>query len=158
VSEEGNFLKPPERRKTVRYTCTIYSHDCTFGGAKGFVGTDPTFDAPTVQVEVTATSLRQAAARAYVKCIGRARARQMAEKSLAPREVIAQEKNCKAIAASLRKTVRRIGEGYELDNFVESWFIKVAPVSSLQPSSPRLHSPRLAIPLLHHLSSSPSPN
>jgi hypothetical protein len=142
----------------VRYTCTIYSHDYTFGGAKGFTGTDPVFDAPTVQVEVSAKSLREAAGRAWVKCIGRARARQMAEKLSAPREVIAQEKNCKAIAASLRKTVRRIGECFELDNFVEAWFIKVAPVSEQQPSSPRLHSPRLSLPRLHHLSSSPSPN
>jgi hypothetical protein len=141
----------------VRYTCTIYSHDYSFGGAKGFTGTDPVFDAPLVQVEVSGRSLREAAARAYVKCIGRARAKQMAEKLSAPQEVIAQEKNCKAIAASLRKTVRRIGECYELDNFVEAWFIKVAPMCS-QPASPRLHTPRLSIPLLHHLSFSPSPN
>jgi hypothetical protein len=158
VSEEGNFLKPPERRKTVLYTCTIYSHDYTFGGAKGFTGTDPVFAGPTVQVEVSATSMRQAAARAWVKCIGRARAKRLARKPGAPREIAAQEKSCKAIAASLRKTVRRIGECYELDNFVEAWFIKVAAVSSRQSSSVRLHGPRISLPLLHHLSSSPSPN
>jgi hypothetical protein len=140
----------------VLYTCTIYSHDFTFGGAKGFTGTDPVFDAPTAQVVVSGRNLRQAAARAYVKCIGRRRAKEMLRNLDAPREVIQQETSCKAIAASLRKTARRIGECYELDNFVEAWSIKVEPLPS-RPSA-RLRPVRLPVPLLHRLSSSPSPN
>jgi hypothetical protein len=142
----------------VRYTCTIYSHDCTIGGAKGFTGSDPVFDSPTAYVVVSGRSLRDAAARAYVKCIGRERARQMRQTLHAPREVIQQETSCKAIAASLRKTARRIGECYELDNFVEAWSIKVEPLASPCPSSPRLNALRLPSPLLWRLSANPSPN
>jgi hypothetical protein len=142
----------------VRYTCTIYSHDFTFGGVKGFTGTDPVFDEPFARVVVSGRSLREAAARAYVKCVGRQRADQMREQRRAPAKVVAQETSCKAIAASLRKTTRRIGECYEMDNLLQAWSIKVEPVlsnlrSSRQPSRPCLSPSRLL-----HLSSSPSPN
>ncbi len=85
---------------------------------------------PLAHVEVSGKSLREAAARAYVKCVGRGRAKQMREKLTASRQVIAQETSCKAIAASLRKTARRFGECYELDNFLVAWSIKVEPVRS----------------------------
>jgi hypothetical protein len=141
----------------VRYTCTIYSHDYRFGGVQAFTGSDPVLETPLAHVEVSGRTLREAAARAYVKCVGRQRARQMRAKATAPREVIAQETSCKAIAASLRKTARRIGECYEMDNFVKGWFIKVEPVSNPRLSR-RLCKLHLPIPLLQHLSSSPSPN
>ncbi len=142
----------------MRYTCTIYSHDYTFGGAKGFTGTDPVFDTPLAHVVVSGRNLREAAARAYVTCIGRERAKRLREKANAPREVIAQETSCKAIAASLRKTARRIGECYEMDNLIEGWFIKVEPASS-NPQLPLC--PRrlpLPIPLRKCISHTPSPN
>jgi hypothetical protein len=141
----------------VRYTCTIYSHDYTFGGQRAFAGSDSAFTAPLANVEVSGRTLREAAARAYVKCVGRSRARQMRKNATAPRNVIALETSCKAIAASLRKTARRIGECYEMDNFLKGWFIKVEPVSNPQPSR-RPRKLRLPLPLLQHLSSSPSPN
>jgi hypothetical protein len=140
----------------VRYTCTIYSHDYTFGGSRAFGGSDPVFDSPLANVEVSGRTLREAAARAYVKCVGRTRARLMRKNAVAPRQVIALETSCKAIAASLRKTLRRIGECYEMDNFLQGWFIKVQPVANPQPSR-RPRKLRLPLPLLQHLSS-PSPN
>jgi hypothetical protein len=142
----------------MRYTCTIYTHDYTFGGGRGVGTPEPSFEAPTARVEVTGQSVREAAARAYVQCVGRERARLMRQEQHAPRKVIAQETSCKAIAASLRKTARRIGECYELDNFVVAWFIKVEPTANLRPNSPRPRRTRLPLPLLHHLSSRPSPN
>jgi hypothetical protein len=142
----------------VRYTCTIWTHGETFGGRLGFVGTDPVCDMPLAHVVVSGRSLREAAARAYVKCVGRSRARHMRAKLSAPRQVIAQETNCKAIAASLRKTARRDGECYELDNFLVAWSIKVEPVVSNPRPSRQLSRLRLCPSRLLHLSSSPSPN
>jgi hypothetical protein len=143
----------------MQYTCTIYNHDYTVGGVKGFTGTEPVFDAPLAHVVVSGGSLREAAARAYVKCVGRERARRMRRNRQARRDVIAQETSCKAIAASLRKTARRIGECYELDNFLEGWFIKVEPALASPRPSPRSRRLRFSLPLFRqHLSSSPSPN
>jgi hypothetical protein len=160
VSNKGKDRKTLNRRKTVRYTCTIYSHAYTFGSSsKGSTGSDPVFDAPLASVVVSGRNVREAAARAYVKAVGRKRAKQMRKMGNAPREVIAQEMNGKAIAASLRKTSRRIGECYELDNFVESWLIKVVALPEHpQPSARRLRVLRLSIPLLLHFSSSPCAN
>jgi hypothetical protein len=137
----------------VRYLCTIYNHAYTVGATHAFTGTDPSFDSPLARVVVSGPSLRQAAARAYVKCVGKKRAEQMRKRLEMPRGVIAQETNRRAIAASLRKTARRIGECYELDNFVEAWFIKVEPVPSPRPSHLRLPHPTLL-----HLSRTPFPS
>jgi hypothetical protein len=142
----------------VRYTCTIYGHDYTFGGSESFTGTDPVFDEPLNRVVVSGRSFRDAAARAYVQCVGRGRAAQLRRQRRAPRKVVAQETSCKAIAACLRKAIWHIGECYEMDNFLQAWIIKVEPVLSRprlsrQPSSPRLSTSRLI-----QLSSFPSPN
>jgi hypothetical protein len=142
----------------VLYTCTIYGHDYTFGGVKSLTGTEPVFDEPLARVEVSGRSLREAAALAYVECVGRQRAEQMRDLARAPRKVVAQETSSKAIAASLRKTTRRIGECFEMDNLLEGWFIKVEPVLS-NPRPSRLPSrSRSNISRLLHLSSFPSPN
>ena len=141
----------------MRYLCTIYNHDYTFGGKQGFVGTEPAFDSPVGSVVVSGSSLRQAAARAYIRCVGQKRARQMRKDARAPRNVIAQETSCQAIAASLRKTAGRFGEFYELDNFLNGWLIKVEPVSSSTPATTALPQRlRLPLPFLFHRS--PSPN
>jgi hypothetical protein len=142
----------------VRYTCTIFGHDYTFGGVKGFTGTEPVWDEPLARVVVAGKTLREAAARAYVKCVGRHRAEQMRQEQRAPRKVVALETSSKAIAASLRKTTRRIGECFEMDNFIEGWFIKVEPVLPNPRSSRQLSGPRLCTSCLIHLSSEPSPN
>jgi hypothetical protein len=142
----------------VRYTCTIYGHDYTFGGDKGFTGTEPVFDEPVARVVVSGRGLREAAARAYVKCVGRQRAEQMRRQRRAPGNVITQETSCQAIAASLRRTTGRLGECFEMDNFVQGWFIKVEPVLSNSRSSRRPSHLRLRTSCLLHLSSSPSPN
>ncbi len=142
----------------MRYTCTIFGHDYTFGGDQGFTGTDPVFDEPLARVVVLGRSSREAAARAYVKCVGRKRAEQMREERRAPGKVIMLETSRKAIAASLRKTTRRIGECYEMDHLLQAWFIKVEPVLPNSPSPRSSSRLRLSTSRFLHLSSSPSPN
>ena len=142
----------------MRYICTIYSHDHTFAGKQGFAGGDADGDASLARVVIAAPSPRDAAARAYVECIGRARARLMREKRQAPRSVAAQETNPRAIAASLRKTGRPQGECYLLDNYVAGWCITVEPVVPTLPSSPLPRRVRLPHPLLVHFSRTPLPN
>jgi hypothetical protein len=133
----------------VRYHCTLFTQ--TFSATREtFTGTDPSFDAPVVSVTVRGDSLRTAAARAYVRCVGRDRAKQLSQLPHVRPEVAALEASPKAVAAGLRKMMARIGEVYELDNAREAWFIKVVPV----PSKPR----RLRSRLLYLSSRSPSPN
>jgi hypothetical protein len=141
----------------VRYTCTIYTHDRTFAIQQGAMGDgDPCGgDAPLAQVLVSGASKREAAARAYVQCVGRDRARLLREQLRISPRLARQETNARAIAASLRKTSRSGGECYLMDNYVEGWYIHVEPVVDLpRPSLCRL---RLPHSLLLRLSP-PSPN
>jgi hypothetical protein len=94
-------------------------------------------------VEVAAGNQREAAARAYVLHVGRQRARLLRQRPGAPRNLIAQETNPTAIAASLRKLRTPLGEGYEMDNLRESWFITVEQRPA-NPSLDRLSSLSLA--------------
>src|SRR4051794_14958818 len=111
----------------MRYLCTIYTHEYTTTGAKGSGATEPSFDSPLDQVVVAGSSLREAAARAYVRAIGRKRAQWMRQQPWSREEVASQETNKRAIAASLRRTHRRIGECFELDHLALAWLIKVEP-------------------------------
>src|SRR3954468_3534247 len=104
----------------MRYLCTIYTHDYTTTGGKCGVATEPAFDSPLVQVVVGGATLREAAARAYVRAVGRVRARWMRRQPWSRQEVGSQETSNRAIAASLRKTNRRIGECYEMDHLVRA--------------------------------------
>ena len=148
----------------MRFHCSVYNHDCTCGGPKGGDrSSGPWCQVQVATVTVSGRTPREAAARAYIACVGKERAKVMRAKANAPRSVIAQETNPKAIAASLRKTARGTGPCYEMDNFVQSWSITVEPASSALLPSQRLPAPaprrlRLSHRLLHHLLLSPSPN
>jgi len=137
------------------FLCTIYTHDYTTGGDKGGVATEPAFDSPMAKLIVGGSNLREAAARAYVRAVGRKRARWMRQQPWSREEVASQETSRKAIAASLRKTNRRIGECYELDHLVRSWLIKVEPAPANMPTPRRL---RLPSSTLLHLGRAPFPN
>jgi hypothetical protein len=141
----------------VRFHCAIYNQDSTFGFSGGWQGGGPVSTVPMATVTVSGHTAREAAARAYVRCVGRERARRMRQKPDAPRGAIAQETNFRAIAACLRKTTSRLGECYQLDNLVEAWYITAEP----DRSTPRLRKPlrRLRLPhsLLFRLLSRPLP-
>jgi hypothetical protein len=139
----------------MRHLCTIYSRDYTFGG--GFA--QRSVDGPLTRVgsvRVSAPSLREAAARAYVHCVGRERARLMRVQKKAPRRLAAQEANVQAIAASLRRTSGRLGTCYQLDDVAEGWYITVEPFPA-PVHSPR-RPPRQALSRLLGLLHSPCPN
>jgi hypothetical protein len=132
------------------FLCTIYTHDTTTGGGKGGVATEPAFDSPLARLVVGGSSLR-----AYVRAVGRKRARWMRRQPWSREEVASQETNRRAIAASLRKTNSRIGECYEMDHLVRSWLIKVEPAPQNLPAPRRL---RLPTSTLHRLCRTPFPN
>lgn len=136
----------------MRYRCTIFTHAYTTTGTEAFSGTEPSFDEPMGDAVVRADGMRHAAARAWVRLVGRERARVLAGSGESNPDAAAQQANARAIAASLRKTCKRIGEVFELDNLVESWFIKVEPAPS-KPPRLRLSSSRLL-----RLLRNPSPN
>jgi hypothetical protein len=142
----------------VRYICTIHSQTHTFAGNEGSPGGDRDGDAPLARVVVSGPCPRQAAARAYVECVGRSRARLLREKHNTPRRVAAQEANPRAIAASLRKMKRPQGDCYLLDNFVQSWSIVVEAVVPMPASPSRPRRLRLPHPVLARLCRTPLPN
>ncbi len=139
----------------MQFVCTIYSHEYTTTGDKGGVTTEPVFDHPMARVVVKGSSLREAAARAYVRAVGRQRAQWMRQQPWSREEVASQETSSRAIAASLRKTNRRIGECYELDHLVRSWLIKVEFAPANLPAFRRL---RLPASTLLRLGRAPFPN
>lgn len=139
----------------MRYLCTIYTNDCTLAGTRTFQGTEPLFDSPVGAILVRGASEREAAARAYVQAVGHGRARGMRKQGVVREEIIAQETNPRAIAASLRKVTRRAGLLYEMDNYADVWSIRVQPAPSTT-RSPRRS--RLKPRLLYHFSRYPSPN
>ncbi len=138
----------------MRFLCTIYSRDCTFGASNSTrVGS----------VTVRGNTLREAAARAYVACVGKKRAQVMREVMQAPRAQVAEQTNVRAIAVCLRKTAGRGSACYLLDNMLEAWDIHVEPTNA--PSRPSLPLPRplgrrlrLSPPALLPLLQRPSPN
>ena len=131
----------------MRYFCTIYTHDRTFattqGSTDGGRGDSQTEGGgePVARVLVSGVSKREAAARAYVECVGRDRARLLRERQTT-RRVAKQQTNARAIAASLRKLNRSGGDCYLMDDLVEGWFVHVEPVVDLPRPSPR----RLRLP------------
>lgn len=143
----------------MRYLCSIYTHDYTTAAATGFAGQEPSYTEPVVEVEVAGATLRQAAARAYARSIGRARARLLRDRQV-PDHLARMEARPARVAEALRRVVTRIGEGYEMDLLSRLWFITVAPVNDdgnpSKPSKPR----RLRLPssVLLHLSRTASPN
>lgn len=115
----------------MRFHCTVYTRDYTFGAGEGGTSTPP--GALVGTLTVSGATAREAAARAYVKRVGKDRARRMRDELDAPRAVVAQETNVRAIAACLRKMGSRLGNCYQYDNFVEAWFIHVEPVEAPSP-------------------------
>jgi hypothetical protein len=160
----------------MRFVCTIYNHNYTCAGNKPEMRTgDSTGSADGVSVVATAVAVsgrtrREAAARAYVEHVGRQRARLLRKRLDTPRSTIAQETNCAAIAASLRKLHGPMGEGYEMDHLYQAWFILVEqapanlcrlpgdpPVQPKQRSSRRTRL-RISPSSLFRLSKSPCQN
>jgi hypothetical protein len=116
----------------MQFVCTIYGHDYTAGGPRGWLNARPVRLTAPRTVTVSGQTVREAAARAYVRCVGRRRARLLCSRQHAPRRVALQEADPKAIAASLRKTPAPGGACYQLDNLVEAWFIRVEPAPPLR--------------------------
>lgn len=150
----------------MRYLCSIYTHGEATGGAgcgnpandpsgNGPLADGPAPDGPLVRVVVDGADGRDAAAGAYVRSIGRERARWMRSQPWSSGEVVAHEASQRAIAASLRRLHGRLGDCFELDFFACAWLIKVepAPAAPMKPNRLRL-SPRL----FRHLCRTPFPN
>lgn len=129
------------------YTCAIWNHDCTFPGGTA----RPSCLTLVATTRVKANSSRAAAAKGYVRCVGRRRARLLQEVLHAPAALIRQETDWRAIATSLMRSPDRLGDCYCFDNLVEAWYITVQPARHAP--SRRSLSSRLWHSLRH-----PSPN
>jgi hypothetical protein len=151
----------------MKYRCAIYNYDYTF----------PTVDSASVppalpenwlhsphvpaalvgMVTVQASTPKQAAARAYVRRVGKRRARFLQGTVQAPKALIERESSPRAIARDLVQTTNWIGSCWRLDNLMEAWFIRVEPVNPTPAVDrntlflPRLSSPLSRCRLLHLL-------
>jgi hypothetical protein len=131
------------------FLCTVYNHDYTFGP-----GGEPTPAGVTLvgQAAVRARSARAAAAKVYVRCVGRPRAQLLAQFLHAGVGQVRNETDWRAIAPGLMRSSNRLGDCYCLDNLVEAWYIRVVPAAVPLPAKRLSHRSRL--PSLLH----PSPN
>jgi hypothetical protein len=129
------------------FFCAVYSQDLTLGGK------EPTPAGVTLvgQTAVRAAGPRQAAAKGYVRCVGRRRARLLKDVFQAPQTCVENETNWRAIAPGLMRSSNRLGDCYCFDNVLEAWYILVSPAA--------LPLPRRRLSRRSSLSShSPSPN
>jgi hypothetical protein len=135
----------------VTFFCTIWNRDGTFG--EGMVGRQPGKADVTLvgTARVRAGSRRAAAAKGYVRCVGRGRARLLKDVLEAPPALIQQEIDWRAIAPGLMRSSGRLGDCYCFDNLVETWYITVEPTASPSPSLPSRHPSRLSPSLWHSL-------
>jgi hypothetical protein len=133
------------------FFCTIWNRDCTFGEGTG--RTQPAMAGVTLvgTARVRAGSPRAAAAKGYVRCVGRGQARLLKDVLKAPPALIQQETDWRAIAPGLMRSSGRLGDCYCFDNLVEAWYITVEPPAS--PTSSRLprHPSRRSRSLWHSL-------
>ena len=131
------------------YRCSLFPQSFV-ADRVAVVGSEPSWSQPVATVRVRAGSLRQAAARAYVRAVGRQRVAWLLQQGHPRPEIAALEARPAAVAAGLRRTFSRRGETYVLENAQEAWFIKVEALPSALPRSSPRHRFRS--------SQSPSPN
>jgi hypothetical protein len=117
---------------TVTFLCTIYSQDSTFGSAEADASAGPATLVGTTAI--LAANPRQAAAKGYVRCVGRQRAWLLKEVLHAPKGIVRHELDWRALAPGLMRSETRFGDCYSFDNLVETWFIKVEPARLPLPS------------------------
>jgi hypothetical protein len=120
----------------VTFLCTVYNHDCT-QGTSAESGPSLLAATPVGGVVVRARSPRSAAAKGYVRCVGRGRARILKEVLHASQGVYRGETDWQAIAPGLMRVDERLGDCYCLDNLSEAWFITVEPAPLPLPSGRR---------------------
>jgi hypothetical protein len=145
-------FKPFWEDSTVTFLCTIYSQDSTFGAGDSASGASPATLVGTAAV--VAANPRQAAAKGYVRCVGKQRAWLLKEVLHAPKGIVRHETDWKALAPGLMRSQTRFGDCYSFDNLVETWYIKVEPTCLPVPSRRLSRRRRLLFRSLRH----PSPN
>jgi hypothetical protein len=125
------------------FVCTIYNHDYTFGKGGEASSACMTLIAQTA---IRAGSPRSAAAKVYVRCVGRRRARLLHDVFQAPPSLIQNETNWRAIAPGLMRSSSRLGDCYCFDNLVEAWYIVVTPTTLPLPAKRLPQSSRQPLP------------
>jgi hypothetical protein len=136
------------------YRCTLFHHNYTLGDEDDVLDLEYHPAVRIARVGVLARTARQAAARAYVRTVGRARARKLWEIS-APMVIVLAEAHWRVMARWLDVTNNWLGRCFVHDNQVEAFYIRV----ELGTASPRAIAGRLARRRrLLWASRTPSPN
>jgi hypothetical protein len=141
------------------YACTLFNWDYTLGEETTEVGRWLLSVLPVATIVVQARNRREAAARAYVRCVGSKRAKFLREALQAPPAVVKHEMSPRAIAPALARMPGGSGHCYCLDNMVEAWLITAEPLSSVPVGPPTHPSGLSSSPRRHRLRTSlPSPS
>jgi hypothetical protein len=125
------------------FVCSIYNHDYTFGNS---ADADPACVTLIARTAVRAGSPRSAAAKVYVRCVGRRRARLLQDVLQAPPSLIQNETDWRAIAPGLMWSSGRLGDCYCFDNLIEAWYIVVTPATLPLPAKRLPPSSRQPLP------------
>lgn len=106
------------------YLCTIYNYDYTFGDDEALLGPHYVPAVRVARVAVLARNGREAAARAYVRTVGRVRARKLRELN-APAGCLLAETRWRTLARGLGRTSNWLGDCFVYDNRVEAFYVRV---------------------------------
>jgi hypothetical protein len=121
------------------FLCTIYNEQVSADGSGHLTPAVVTLVARSV---VRAGSRRSAAAKVYVRCVGRQRARLLKEVLHAPSILIRHETDWRGIAPGLTHSSNRLGDCYCFDSLFELWYIAVAPAGVPLPAKRLLSASR----------------
>jgi hypothetical protein len=121
------------------YTCTIFNHDYTFEEHESWLGPEHVPAVRVASVTVRARSRREAAARAYVRTVGRVRARKLRELN-APAVLVRAESRWRVLARGLGRVRNWLGDCFTYDNMVEVFLVRV----QRRPGTPRAAARRQA--------------
>jgi hypothetical protein len=106
------------------YTCTIFNHNYTFEEHEAWLGPEHVPAVRVASIIVRARSRREAAARAYVRTVGRVRARILRDLN-APAILVRFETRWRVLARGLGRVRNWLGDCFTYDNMVEAFFVRV---------------------------------
>ncbi len=106
----------------MRYVVTIFHSDTFAPDVESAVG-DAAGVSILTRVTIKAGNPRQAAARAYVRRVGKVRSRLFREMN-APQALVEFETSVRSVGKALRRGPSGLGDYYH-DNLVEAWYFRV---------------------------------
>jgi hypothetical protein len=137
----SSFLPVASGAYLNRYLCTVYNYNYTFGGDEALLGSHYVPAVRVARIAVLARNGREAAARGYVRTVGRVRARFLQSLN-APEICVLIESRWRRMAGAMRRTTNWLGDCFVFDNRVEAFYVQIERLSSTAGSGARRQTRR----------------